>query len=180
MGIWPARLRRLIPLARLTFRRGVASASIRRWSPVPTSPRARVPRDRRPAMVRYGGYAYLSLPSGFFSYQNQRFITKNSLESKTELLHNADRLQEGCLMYALISCPAGIVLEAVIVSRTRNRMRVFAAGFPDVIELRRTGPRWSTENGEQVEFEFLGAISSHPEKLVSEPEVVRAAGSLAI
>jgi hypothetical protein len=59
-------------------------------------------------------------------------------------------------MYTLISYPAGVVIEGVIVSRTRNRMRVVAAGMPDALELRRTGSDWFTENGEEIRFEFLG------------------------
>jgi len=58
-------------------------------------------------------------------------------------------------MYTLISYPVGVVIEGVIVSRTRNRMRVVAAGMPDALELRRTGSNWLTENGEEVQFEFL-------------------------
>ena len=58
-------------------------------------------------------------------------------------------------MYTLISYLHGVAIEGVIVSRTRNRMRVVAAGMPDALELRRTGLNWLTEDGEEVQFEFL-------------------------
>jgi hypothetical protein len=62
-------------------------------------------------------------------------------------------------MYTLIGYPSGIVLEGVIVSRTRNRMRVVAAGRPDALELKRVGNEWFSESGEKIEFEFLAADS---------------------
>ncbi len=58
-------------------------------------------------------------------------------------------------MLALIRYPVGIIVEAVILAVTRNRMRFAAAGFPDVVELRRSGVNWLTESDETVEFEFL-------------------------
>jgi hypothetical protein len=58
-------------------------------------------------------------------------------------------------MVALIRYPVGIIVEAVILAATRNRMRFAAAGFTDAVELRRSGATWLTEAGETVEFEFL-------------------------
>jgi hypothetical protein len=51
--------------------------------------------------------------------------------------------------------PGGIIVEGVVLAKGRNRMRVAAAGFPDIMELRGTGALWFTDNGEQVEFDFL-------------------------
>ena len=80
-------------------------------------------------------------------------------------------------MYTWISYSAGIVIEGVIVSRTRNRMRVVAAGMPDALELRRAGQKWLTENGEAVQFEFLASdFSSHSEV---RPALARGAGASA-
>jgi hypothetical protein len=58
-------------------------------------------------------------------------------------------------MYLLIRYPGGIIVEGVVLARGRNRMRVVAPGFPETIELRRTGALWSTDNGEQVELDFI-------------------------
>jgi hypothetical protein len=58
-------------------------------------------------------------------------------------------------MYLLIRYPGGIIVEGLVLAKGRNRMRVAAAGFPETIELRRTGALWSTDSGEQVEFDFL-------------------------
>ena len=60
-------------------------------------------------------------------------------------------------MYLLIRYPGGIIVEGVVLAKGRNRLRVAAAGFPETIELKRAGALWSTESGEQVEFDFLMA-----------------------
>jgi hypothetical protein len=58
-------------------------------------------------------------------------------------------------MYLLIRYPGGIIVEGVVLARGRNRMRVAAPGFSETIELSRAGPLWSTNNGEQVELDFI-------------------------
>jgi hypothetical protein len=58
-------------------------------------------------------------------------------------------------MYMLIRYPVGIIVEAVVLAKGRDRMRVAAAGFPDTIELRRSGSQWFTSAREPIEFEFL-------------------------
>jgi hypothetical protein len=58
-------------------------------------------------------------------------------------------------MYMLIRYPVGIIVEAVVLAKGRDRLRVVAAGFPDTIELRRSGSQWFTPSREPVEFEFL-------------------------
>ena len=58
-------------------------------------------------------------------------------------------------MYLLIRFPLGIIAEAVILAKTNNCMRVAASGFPDTLELRRSGSQWFTATGQQVEFDFL-------------------------
>ena len=59
------------------------------------------------------------------------------------------------MYYTLISFPAGIVIEGVIASRTRNRMRVVAPGLADAFELKRSGNGWLTEDGKEVHLEFM-------------------------
>jgi hypothetical protein len=58
-------------------------------------------------------------------------------------------------MYMLIRYPVGVIVEAVVLAMGRNRMRVVAAGFPDTIELKRTGSQWFTATWQPVEFDFL-------------------------
>jgi hypothetical protein len=85
-------------------------------------------------------------------------------------------------MYALMEYPGGVVVEAVVLSMDRKRARVIAAGFPDTLELRRSGPDWLTEAGQKVRFDFL--FSNAPEvETVALPEpapIARSAGSYAI
>ena len=69
-------------------------------------------------------------------------------------------------MYVLIRYPAGIIVEAVALAQGRNRMRVVAAGFPDTIELRRSGQQWLTATSQPVEFDFL-MFHSHADENVS-------------
>jgi hypothetical protein len=66
-------------------------------------------------------------------------------------------------MYIWISYPAGVVIEGVIVSFARNRMRVVAPGMLDALELRRAGKKWFTESGEAVQIEFLADFSTTSE-----------------
>jgi hypothetical protein len=70
-------------------------------------------------------------------------------------------------MYILLRYPVGIIVEAVVLSEGRNRMRVAVAGFPDTIELKRYGQQWFTATRQPVEFDFLlsnarlgGSVSS--------------------
>jgi len=58
-------------------------------------------------------------------------------------------------MYMLIRYAGGIIVEGVLLARGRDRLRVAAAGFPETIELRRSGSRWITSGHVQVEFDFL-------------------------
>ena len=71
-------------------------------------------------------------------------------------------------MYLLIRFPVGIIVEAVVLAKGRNRMRVAAAGFPDTIELTRSGPQWLTGTREPVEFDFLMS-NAHPTRSVPTP-----------
>jgi hypothetical protein len=75
-----------------------------------------------------------------------------------------------------------MIVEAVIMAKARNRMRVAAAGFPDAIELKRSGAQWFTATREPVEFDFLmsntRASASVPSPRPS--RALRAAGSAAI
>jgi hypothetical protein len=74
-------------------------------------------------------------------------------------------------MYALITDPAGIIVEVVVLATRRNRMRIAAAGFPDAFELRLSGGRWLTESGEAVEFEFLASSAALGVDVSSSKEV---------
>ena len=81
-------------------------------------------------------------------------------------------------MYTLIGFPGGIIVEAVVLAKGANHMRVAAAGFSDAFELRRSGDGWVTETGESVEIEFLLASSREGGSVASRPVlVVRAAGA---
>lgn len=62
-------------------------------------------------------------------------------------------------MYILIRFadqnPIAIIVEAVVLAQTKDRMRIAAAGFPDTIELRLSGAQWFNECGQLVEIDFL-------------------------
>ena len=58
-------------------------------------------------------------------------------------------------MYLLLRYAGGIIVEGVVLAKGRNRIRVAAAGFPDTLELRRTGTLWLNANHEPVELDFL-------------------------
>jgi hypothetical protein len=85
-------------------------------------------------------------------------------------------------MYLLIKYPVGIIVEAVVLAKGKDRLRVAAAGFPDTIELRRSGPQWLTADREPVEFEFLMSSDHQAARVPSSRQmcVTRAAGSAAI
>ena len=80
-------------------------------------------------------------------------------------------------MYTLISYPAGVVIEGMIVSRGRNRMRVVAAGFSDALELKRRNSRWLTDQGEEVEFEFIASLAAKSSHTIPAPVRSFAAGA---
>jgi hypothetical protein len=85
-------------------------------------------------------------------------------------------------MYALIEYPAGVMVEAVVLAMDPKRARIAAAGFPDTLALRRSGPHWLTETGQKVTFEFLLSIAPEVETvtLPAPALAARAAGSCAI
>ena len=58
-------------------------------------------------------------------------------------------------MYTLVRYPGGIIVEAVVLAQGKSRMRIAAPGFPDIIELRRSGTQWFTADRQPVEFDFL-------------------------
>ena len=70
-------------------------------------------------------------------------------------------------MYLLIRYPVGAIVEGVVLAHQKNRMRVAAAGFPDTIELRRSGNQWYTSDREPVEFDFLMSTTHQEESLSS-------------
>jgi hypothetical protein len=83
-------------------------------------------------------------------------------------------------MYMLIRYPMGIIVEAVVLTRGRNRMRVAAAGFPDTIELRLSGAQWFTATREPVEFDFLMSNAKSSESVsYSRPECAMSATAMA-
>ena len=63
-------------------------------------------------------------------------------------------------MYVLFRYPVGVVVEGVVLANGRNRMRIAAAGFPDAIELKRSGSNWLSADRQCVEVEFLMSRSS--------------------
>ena len=81
-------------------------------------------------------------------------------------------------MYLLIRFPVGIIVEGVLLAKGKNRMRVVAAGFPDTIELRRSGLQWFTTTRQPVEFDFL-MNHAHPGEHVFSPAPGRATGAAA-
>jgi hypothetical protein len=85
-------------------------------------------------------------------------------------------------MYLLIKYPVGIIVEGVVLAKGRNSMRVAVAGFPDAIELRRSGLQWFAENRQPVEFDFLMSYVHQADRLSSSRPacVASAAGSAAI
>ncbi len=70
-------------------------------------------------------------------------------------------------MYLLIRFPVGIIVEAVVLAMGRNRMRVAAEGFPDTIELRRSGSQWQIASRQRVEFDFLMSNFNHEQPVSS-------------
>ena len=84
-------------------------------------------------------------------------------------------------MHMLIRYPVGIIVEAVVLAKGKNRLRVAMAGFSDTIELRRSGSRWFAPARQPVEFEFLMSELHRSESVFhSTPgRVARAAGSAA-
>jgi hypothetical protein len=70
-------------------------------------------------------------------------------------------------MYLLIRYSVGTIVEGVILAHAKNRMRVAAAGFSDIIELRRSGTQWYTPTRQAVEFDFLMSHTQQAETLSS-------------
>ena len=58
-------------------------------------------------------------------------------------------------MYLLIRYPAGVVIEGVVLAAGKNRLRVVSPGFPDTLELKRSGKNWILAGHYRVELEFL-------------------------
>ena len=58
-------------------------------------------------------------------------------------------------MYTVLRYARGIIVEAVVLAKGRDSLRVAAAGTPDTVELRRVGAQWFTADRELVEFDFL-------------------------
>jgi hypothetical protein len=84
-------------------------------------------------------------------------------------------------MYLLIRFPLGTIVEGVVLAMGTNRMRVAVAGFPDTIELTRSGSQWLTATRQPVEFDFLMSESHQTESVSTSRSVcvARAAGSAA-
>jgi hypothetical protein len=76
-------------------------------------------------------------------------------------------------MYLLIGFSNAVVMEAVILKASRNRVRVAIAGQPDSLELKRAGEEWLLETGERVTLEFL--LSDAPETISDVPVMSSAA-----
>jgi hypothetical protein len=65
-------------------------------------------------------------------------------------------------MYTLIEYPVGIIVEAVVLSMEKNRLRVAAPGFSDALEFTSSGNRWITDEGQEADVLFLeyGAVEA--------------------
>ena len=70
-------------------------------------------------------------------------------------------------MYLLIGYAGGLIVEAVLLAKGADRMRVAASGFAETLELKRTGARWSTDDGEEVEFHFVMCDKCQSERVSS-------------
>jgi hypothetical protein len=96
---------------------------------------------------------------------NQRSITKGSIDrggSETDTPFTPPKTEGELLqMYMLIRFVGGIIVEGVLLAKGRDRLRVAASGFPETIELRRSGSRWITSGHVQVEFDFLLMSDEH-------------------
>jgi hypothetical protein len=77
-------------------------------------------------------------------------------------------------MYMLIRYAGGIIVEGVLLAKGRDRLRVAASGFPETIELKRSGSRWITAGHVQVEFDFLMS-DEHQAERVSSSKAIGAA-----
>jgi hypothetical protein len=70
-------------------------------------------------------------------------------------------------MYLMIRYAGGSIVEGVVLAKGRDRLRVAAPGFPETIELRRTGAVWSADDGEEVEFYFVMCDKCQAESVTS-------------
>jgi hypothetical protein len=64
-------------------------------------------------------------------------------------------------MYVLIRYLAGAIVEGIVLANGKNRLRVAAAGFPDTLELKRSGGNWIGAGPQTVELEFMMACTGH-------------------
>lgn len=62
-------------------------------------------------------------------------------------------------MYLLLTLPAGVVLEAIVLYQMKDRMRIVVPEFSDSLELQRIDGRWVLD-GDAVQFEFLAATQA--------------------
>ena len=110
---------------------------------------------------------------------NQRSITKGSIDRgglETDTPFTPPKTEGELLqMYMLIRFGGGIIVEGVLLAKGRDRLRVAASGFPETIELRRTGSRWITSGHVQVEFDFLLMSDEHQAESVFSSTAMNAA-----
>jgi hypothetical protein len=52
------------------------------------------------------------------------------------------------------------VIEGVVLAAGKNRLRVVSPGFPDTLEVKRSGKHWILAGRYRVELEFLMSGSS--------------------
>jgi len=70
-------------------------------------------------------------------------------------------------MYLMIRYAGGSIVEGVALAKGGDRLRVAVSGFPETIELRRTGAIWSADDGRQVEFYFVMCNKCQAESVAS-------------
>ena len=58
-------------------------------------------------------------------------------------------------MYMILRYPTGVNVDAVLLSATRDRLRVMVRDQEDTLDLRLIGSRWISDQGSAVEIESL-------------------------
>lgn len=77
-------------------------------------------------------------------------------------------------MYLLLSYLSGVTVEAVILARAKNRMRVAVAGLSDTIELKCSGSQWFADR-QPVVFDFAMSMGDADSKILAASKPARVA-----
>jgi hypothetical protein len=85
-------------------------------------------------------------------------------------------------MHTILLYQNGRRADGIILSASRNIMRVVVKRIPDTVELRRVGSAWTSEDGSRIEFELLavaGKTGSHGDGNFETKALTFAAGAQA-